>query len=255
MSSAILTIIGLYNYDHTLFDNMIMPEGIDRDLVIDAIIMRGGEYEVIYSDPILLKSLIGSWSRQWHNVFANWLRANDEIDVVNPLYNYDRLEDWSDSSATHSTSHDTMEGTGSTSGEDSTTGSNSTNVSGSNSTNVSGSVTDTHKISAEDSNDFVNKTQDLQTNTSNTSETNTSSASATTTSSANTSTSSSTNTENNATSDGTVNSSHTGHLRGNIGVTTSAQMFAEWVQVLRDNGNIYDSIAYVFCNNFVIPIL
>lgn len=239
MSSAILTIIGLYNYDHTLFDNMVMPEGIDRDLVIDAIIMRGGEYEVLYSDPILLKSLIGSWSRQWHNVFANWLRANDEIDTVNPLYNYDRLEDWSDSSATHSTSHDTMEGTGSTSGEDSTTGSNSTNA--------SGSVTDTHKISAEDSNDFVNKAQDLQTNTSN--------ASATTTSSANTSTTSATNTENNATSDGTVNSSHTGHLRGNIGVTTSAQMFAEWVQVLRDNGNIYDSIAYVFCNNFVIPIL
>ena len=239
MSSAILTIIGLYNYDHTLFDDMIMPEGIDKSLVIDSIIMRGGEYEVLYPNPDLLKSLIGSWSRQWYNVFMNWLRANEEINTVNPLYNYDRLEDWSDSSATHSTSHDTMEGAGSTSGTDSTTGSNSTNA--------SGSVTDTHKISAEDTSDFVNKTQDLQTSTSN--------ASATTTSSANTSTSSTTNTENNATSDGTVNSSHTGHLRGNIGVTTSSQMFAEWVQVLRDNGNIYDSIAFVFCSNFVIPII
>ena len=239
MSSAILTIIGLYNHDHTLFDNMVMPEGIDKSLVIDSIIMRGGEYEVLYPNPDLLKSLIGSWSRQWYNVFMNWLRANEEIDTVNPLHNYDRLEDWSDSSATHSTSHDTMEGTGSTSGTDSTTGSNSTNA--------SGSVTDTHKISAEDTSDFVNKTQDLQTSTSN--------ASATTTSSANTSTSSATNTENNATSDGTVNGSHTGHIRGNIGVTTSAQMYAEWVQVLRDNGNIYDSIAFVFCNNFVIPII
>ena len=239
MSSAILTIIGAYNYDHTLFDNMIMPDGIERDLVIDAIIMRGGEYEVLYPNPDLLKSLIGSWSRQWYNVFANWLRANDEIDTVNPLYNYDRLEDWSDSSANHSTSNDTMSGTGSTTGEDSTSGSNSTNS--------SGSVTDTHKISAEDSNDFVNKTQDTQSSSSN--------ASATTSSTANTSTSSRTNTQSEAVTDGTVNSSHNGHIRGNIGVTTSAQMFAEWVQVLRDNGNIYDSIAYVFCNNFVIPII
>ena len=239
MSSAILTIIGLYNYDHTLFDEMILPEGIDKSLVIDSIIMRGGEYEVLYSNPDLLKSLIGSWSRQWYNVFMNWLRANNEIDTVNPLYNYDRLEDWTDSSATHSTSHDTMAGTGSTSGQDSTSGSNTTHA--------SGSVTDTHKISAEDSNDFVNKTQDLQTNSSD--------VSGTTTSTANTSTSSATNTENNATSDGTVNGSHNGHIRGNIGVTTSAQMFAEWVQVLRDNGNIYESIAFVFCNNFVIPIL
>lgn len=239
MSSAILTIIGFYNYDPTLFDDMIMPEGIDKNLVIDSIIMRGGEYEVLYPNPALLKSLIGSWSRQWYNVFYNWLRANDEIDTVNPLYNYDRIEDWSDSSANHSISNDTMSGTGSTTGEDSTSGSNSTNS--------SGSVTDTHKISAEDSNDFVNKTQDLQSSSSSTS--------ANTSSTANTSTSSTTNTQSEAVTDGTVNSSHTGRIRGNIGVTTSAQMFAEWVQVLRDNGNIYDSIAFVFCNNFVIPIL
>lgn len=239
MSSAILTIIGLYRDDNTLFDEMEIPPGIDKQLVIDSIIMRGGEYEVLYPDFDLLKYLIGSWSKQWYNVFANWLRANDEIDTVNPLYNYDRLEDWSDSSANHSTSNDTMTGTGSTSGQDTMTGQESS--SGNN------SVTDTHKISAEDSSDFVNKTQDLQSSTSGTS--------ANTSSTANTSTSSTTNTQNNAVTDGTVNSTHTGHLRGNIGVTTSAQMFAEWVQVLRDNGNIYDSIAFVFCNNFVIPIV
>lgn len=239
MSSAILTIIGLYRYDNTLFDEMEIPPGIDKQLVIDSIIMRGGEYEVLYPDFDLLKYLIGSWSKQWYNVFSNWLRANDEINTVNPLYNYDRLEDWSDSSANHSTSNDTMTGTGSTSGQDTMTGQESS--SGNN------SVTDTHKISAEDSSDFVNKTQDLQSSTSGTS--------ANTSSTANTSTSSTTNTQNSAVTDGTVNSTHTGHLRGNIGVTTSAQMFAEWVQVLRDNGNIYDSIAFVFCNNFVIPIV
>ena len=239
MSSAILTIIGLYQYDHSLFDEMELPPGIDKQLVIDSIIMRGGEYEVLYPDTDLLKYLIGSWSRTWYSIFENWLRANDEIGTVNPLYNYDRLEDWSDSSANHSASSDTMTGTGSTTGEDSTSGSNSSNS--------SGNVTDTSKISADDVNDFVNKTQDIQSSSS--------SASATTSSTANTSTSSSTNTRSDATTDGTVNSSHTGHIRGNIGVTTSAQMFAEWVQVLRDNGNIYDGIAYVFCNNFVIPIL
>lgn len=227
MSSAILTLIGLYSYDHTLFDNIDLPDGIEKDLVIDSIIMRGGDYEVMYPNPDLLKELIGSWSKQWKNVFYNWKRATDDMNNINPLDNYDRYEEWEDTGSSQSHAIDVMNGTGSTSGSDSTHGSANTNS--------------VNKISADDVNDFVNKDRNEQDNSTDTS--------------SSTSTSSHTNTNSTADTNGTTNSKHTGHLRGNIGVTTSATMYKEFVEVMRQYGNIYDSIAYVFCNAFVIPIL
>lgn len=227
MSSAILTLIGLYNYDHTLFDNMVLPEEVDKNLVVDSILMCGGEYEVLYSNADLLKNMIESWSHRWLNVFENWKRATDDMNDINPLDNYDRYEEWTDTGKSSSTSTDTMNGSGLTSGHDSSHG--------------SGNVTDTNKISADDSNDFVNKTQDIQSNVTDTS--------------SDTSTTSSTNTTSNAKTDGTSESVHKAHIRGNIGVTTSATMYKEFYDIMRQYGNIYESIAVVFCQNFVIPIL
>lgn len=227
MSSAVLTLIGLYNYDHTLFDNMVMPDGVDKSLVIDAILMTGGEYEVMYSNPDLLKEMIGSWSNRWERVFYNWKRAADDMDKINPLDNYDRYEDWEDNGESHSKSVDVMNGSGHTSGSDNSHG--------------TGNVTSTDKISADDRNDFVNKTQNTQANTTDTN--------------SSTSTSSSTNTNSTADTDGTTASKHTGHIRGNIGVTTSATMWREFIETMRQYGNIYDTIAIVFCQSFIIPIL
>jgi hypothetical protein len=242
MSSAKLTIVGLYQYDNTLFDGMVLPEGIDKDLLIDNIIMKGGEYEVQYPDLDVLKHLIGSWSRQWYDTFYNWLRATDEMKQIAPLDNYNRHEEWGDntdvSASASSTSQDTMNGSGSTSGSDTSHGTGT----------VTNNTTDTSKISADDSTDFVNKTQDVSDN----------SQGNVTDTSATTSTTSQTNTTSNATSSSqntsNTSSDHTGHIWGNIGVTTSATMFAEFYDVLNRYGNIYDSIAIVFCQSFVIPI-
>lgn len=230
-----MTLIGLYNYDHGLFDNLVLPDGIDKGLTIDAIIMRGGDYEVTYPNPDLMKELIGSWSRQWGGVFYNWNRATDDMNNIRPLDNYDRHESWSDNGSNHSTSTDTMNGSGSTNGSDTSHGSGT----------VNNDTTDTSKISADDSNSFVNKTQDTSDNVQ-TNETNTS---------ATTSTTSQTNTHSSAESSGTNSSTHEGHIYGNIGVTTSATMFKEFYDIMRQYGNIYDSIATVFCQSFVIPIL
>lgn len=235
MSSATMTLIGLYNYDHDLFTNLELPEGIDKGLTIDAIIMRGGDYEVTYPNPDLMRELIGSWSRQWSDTFYNWYRATDGMKEIRPLDNYDRYESWSDSGSNHSTSTDTMNGSGSTSGSDTSHGSGT----------VNNDTTDTSKISAEDSNNFVNKTQDTSDNV----QTNVTDTNATT------STNSQTNTNSSAESTGTNSSTHEGHIYGNIGVTTSAQMFKEFYDIMRQYGNIYDSIATVFCQSFVIPIL
>lgn len=98
MASSKLTLIGLYNYyelleDH-LFDNLTLPTGIDKDLVISTILLRGGEFEVLYSDGDFLKAAIKPWSDKWFRTFKKWQEAlNIEY---NPLENYDRKEDWID---------------------------------------------------------------------------------------------------------------------------------------------------------------
>ena len=235
MSSAIITLLGFYNYDPTLFDNLDLPTGIDNGLLIDSILMRGGEYEVVYSNPNLLKSMIGSWSTKWKPVFANWLRATEGMNDIRPLDNYDRIEQWTDESEHHDTSSstdaNTMTGSGSTSGSDST--------------QASASASGTDTVSAYDSSSLVNNTGTSQTNTSNSSST--------------TGTQSNTSTESHATntgaSHGSTSSTHTGHIYGNIGVTTSAQMFREFYDIMGRYGNIYESIATLFLQAFVIPIL
>ena len=227
MSSATMTILGLLRFNPSLFDNMVLPDGIDKQLLIDNIIERGGDYEVAYPNAELMQSLIGSWSRRWLNVFNNWKRATDDMNEINPLDNYDRHEEWSDNGTSHSSAIDIMSGSGSTTGHDTSSG--------------SGTVTETNKISADDSNTFVNRTQDTQDNTTSTS--------------ADTTTTSRTNTNTNATNDGNTSSTHTGHLWGNIGVTTSSTMYKEFYEAMRQYGNIYDSITTVFCQSFVIPIL
>lgn len=58
----------------------------------------------------------------------------------------------------------------------------------------------------------------------------------------------------NSTSDSTTNSAHTGHIHGNIGVTTSAQMATGEMELRLLWGNLYDHIADLFLHEFVIPL-
>lgn len=94
MSTATLTLIGMYNFQNDLFDEMNLPDGVDKTTAIDAILLRGGEFEVIYSNGEFLKHSIGAWSRKWNRTIQKWSEA---LKVeYNPLENYDRREDWTD---------------------------------------------------------------------------------------------------------------------------------------------------------------
>ena len=235
MSSAIITLIGLYQYDNSLFDGLTLPDGIDRDLTIDSILMNGGEYEVLYSNPELLKELIKSWSLQWYNVFSQWARATEDMKSIQPLENYDRYEEWTDD-GTHS---DTQ----SNSSHNGTTDHNQTT--GTNESRETGNSSGTNTVSAYDSNTLVNDRGNSSSDTNNINGTTSSTSNGNTTSDS---------TFNQDTS-GTTSSKHVGHLHGNIGVTTAGQMYKEFYDVMRNYGNIYESISTVFLTNFVIPIL
>ena len=77
-----------------LFDNLTLPEGIDKDTLMENILLQGGEFEVMYGDPWFMRDAIGTWSRKWYRTIEKWITAlNIEY---SPLENYDRMEDFTD---------------------------------------------------------------------------------------------------------------------------------------------------------------
>lgn len=142
MSSAKLTLIGLYEFDPHLFDNLNLPEGIDKDTLVEAILTRSGDFEALFPDPVYMKYAIGAWARKWQPTFIRWITA---LSIeYNPLENYDRYEHWTDEK------------------DATTTGNASGNSSGKT------HMVSTNKISADDAGDtFTNRGQDISDGTDN----------------------------------------------------------------------------------------
>ena len=98
MASAKMTLIGMntffYNMNDDLFKNLSLPEEIDKQTLTDNILLRGGEFEVLYANPSAMQSLIGIWSSKMQPTFTRWSEAL-AIEYA-PLENYDRHEQWND---------------------------------------------------------------------------------------------------------------------------------------------------------------
>lgn len=212
---AKLTLIGMYNFDNTLFDLLNVPEGIDRQTLIDDIMLRGGEFEVLYPDMDFLKYSIGAWSRKYQSTFIRWTNVLKK--EYNPIENYDRMESWTDS------------GTSS----ENTTGSRSGSASGNTSGNTSSTNTDL--VSAYDAgDDLTTKGQSLTSGTD--SSNSTSSTSENTTGSAS----------------GTTSGTHEGRVHGNIGVMSAQNMVNQELDL--GYRNIYNMMTDLFLTEFVLPV-
>lgn len=72
----ILTLTALYNYDPTLFDGMLLPIGVDKDIFIENLIGETYELEVIYPDAEIMKSMITRWSNTMIN---EWRRLDEAL--------------------------------------------------------------------------------------------------------------------------------------------------------------------------------
>ena len=95
MARAKWTLIGMYNYDNTIFNEMILPTGIDADLFKSSLLIEKGEFEVLFTDPDFMKNAIKVWSAKWYRTFSEWLRGTQA--QFNHIYNYDRYEEgWDD---------------------------------------------------------------------------------------------------------------------------------------------------------------
>lgn len=95
MSSTKITLYGMYRYmrdmDDDLFSGFSLPEGINRETAINTILLSGGEYEVIYPDPDFMKFSIHTWSDKWYHTISRWFAAISKD--YDPLINYDRTEE------------------------------------------------------------------------------------------------------------------------------------------------------------------
>lgn len=222
---SLLTVEGLYNYDHTLFDGFNVPEGLVKQIAIDAILMRTRELEILYPDFTYMKNRITIWSNKYQ---INWKKLYDTTVLeYNPIENYDRMEDWTDNDDETSTS-----------ARDNTR--NTTNTVKSTSTNeVMNSVNVTDQNTAFNAGlaDHAKQITDGDT-TENGSITNTETGK---------------DTENENINGGrTGRHTRVGRAHGNIGVTTSQQM----IQSERDLVifNLYDVIAESFIENFCLMV-
>ena len=89
-----MTLIGMYKYDNTLFDNLTLPDGYDKDTFLETLLLEHGEKPVMYSDVDFMKFTVGAISRKWELEFERIFQALTA--EYNPIENYDRIEDWTD---------------------------------------------------------------------------------------------------------------------------------------------------------------
>lgn len=72
-----LSILGLYNYDPSVFDELSVPDvaGLDRDDLIKEILLNFAELEVLYPNAEVMKTTIGTWSRSRLNTWEKMARV------------------------------------------------------------------------------------------------------------------------------------------------------------------------------------
>ena len=87
-----MSILGLYNYDTSIFENFKVPENVDSALAIQTLIFDNAELEIMYPEPETMKFLIGIWCDKELPIWERIYRACTED--YNPIENYNRTENW-----------------------------------------------------------------------------------------------------------------------------------------------------------------
>ena len=86
-----MTLNGMYQYDPTLFDGVVLPDGMNKTLMVNQIIRQSGDLFPYYQAPPQVKTAITEWFARRKDNFAKlWQGFTAEY---NPIENYDRQED------------------------------------------------------------------------------------------------------------------------------------------------------------------
>lgn len=215
-------LLDLLCYDDTIMDNFTVPDGIDRRLALDTIYQRCGLTPLYHPDPAWLKFYVGRWcsknAKTWEELYKT------TIQDYNPIYNYDRTEETTDTrSGTRKLSEDT---------------SSNTKQNGDTSVTDTSSDSSEHTLSADNSDSYepgykdVSSRQDTQASES----------------------SNRVDVTGDRAVDETTGETYSHKLRayGNIGVTTTQEMLEAQRKVVRYN--IYNEIADSFKAEFCLYV-
>ena len=205
--------IDLLEADENLFSNMVLPDGVDRDLVIDTILEKYGMQALVRPDPSYMKKHIGVWSRRklW-----TWTKLYNTLNLeYNPIDNTDKYEDYTDTRTTERT----------TSGQSAATSGGTDSRTENETTSGTRNETVDHDVSAENASDYQADSRDTTRGSNEDSRENTARGTTSLTSSG----------TNSETENYTDTFKHTLHTHGNIGVTTTQQMIESERESVRYN--------------------
>lgn len=212
------------------------------------IINKGGQFGVLYTDPDYFYMMCSYFWKRWGKVFSDWY-VTAAIEY-NPLENYDRIEEWTDTTKDISAESNATNRSMENSGSQNNSGTSST--ADTNNSIESSSGTNENEVSAYNATTYSPHDKQTQTGSN---QTNTAGSSATETSDNMTSSGSESEQVNNARS-GTFDRdfTHGGRIHGNIGVTTSQQMAQAQYELQLKWGNLYGQMADIFCKEMLITI-
>ena len=102
MAIAKMTLIGMQEFmlaeNDDIFADLVLPDELNKDTLTDNILMRSGEFPVLWANPFFVKNMIGIWARKNLDMFKKWVYALEQ--EYNPIYNYDRYEESTDNEKT-----------------------------------------------------------------------------------------------------------------------------------------------------------
>lgn len=217
-------IISLMQYDGELFNGMVVPEGVDKNRVIDTIMQKYGNTPLYHEDPEYMKYYIPVWSQRnlvaWTKLYATTTVEYNPIENVDEYYSQTDKRDISRTEDRSGASNTKSDGT--------------TDVDGT----ITGNTTNEHDVSAENASDYQPDSKDTGTESTTSSQNTTNNIETDTTSSENRS------------EDVTDTFTTEHHRHGNIGVMTTQHMLEEERRV--STFTIEDAIADSFCDTFCL---
>ena len=114
MAFASLSIYGLYTYNAEIFDNLVLPSGLDKDILVSDILTECSDFALLYPNYDFMKMLIGVWSQK---ELLIWTRLHESETIeYNPIENYDRHESISRSVTSEATGESAANSKASTTG-------------------------------------------------------------------------------------------------------------------------------------------
>ena len=155
---ANMSILGLWQWDHSIFDLMQYPSFQDgetvhqltdeeKEMLVNNLMAECAELEILYPNPTVMKNMIGLWSAKELPTWNRFYRA--AMTEYDPIENYHRTE-----RATETLAHYDQH-----SGADTNQASGTDGVSGGSTDTNSGTDTTTGKVTGYDSTQLVDHDQ------------------------------------------------------------------------------------------------